>query len=185
MSFYLPFEAVDVELDAKPFGDAFAALVESWDTTDLHADIGEHLLNATDERFEAERAPDGTPWAPLSPATLVSQYESRGRTKRAFKQRTRRGEFQVTAGFGRFLESKRILQDKGLRGGLRGDVSYRAEDGRVSVGVSKIYGRRQHLGDEDQSAPGAIPARPYVGVANDDEVVIASIVRRWTAEQAT
>lgn len=31
-------------------------------------DVGEHLLNSTHDRFDAEVAPDGTPWAPLSPA---------------------------------------------------------------------------------------------------------------------
>ena len=178
----LSYQAVDVELDARAFGDSFAALFESLDTTSLHADVGEHLLNATDERFEAERAPDGTAWAPLSPATLVSQYSKRGRTKRAFKQRVRGGEFQVTAGFGRFLESKRILQDKGVRGGLRGDVSYRAEDGRVALGVTKAYGRIHQLGGTAGRGV-TLPARPYLGVSDADEAVIADVVVRWVREQ--
>lgn len=186
MSVLLVYQAVDIEVDAAPFGDAFARLLESFDTTDLHADIGEHLLNATDERFEAERAPDGTAWAPLSPATLVSQFEGRGKTKKAFKQRTRGGEFQVTAGFGRFLEQKKILQDKGVRGGLRGDVSYLAEDGRVEVGFSRVYGRIHQLGGEAgrKSAPVTIPARPILGLSDDDEVVIADIIRRWASERS-
>ena len=183
MPIQLTFQAVDVELDAEAFGEDFARLFESLDTTSLHADIGEHLLNATDERFEAERAPDGTPWAPLSPATLVSQYSARGQTKRAFRQRTRGGDFFVTAGFGRFLESKKILQDKGVRGGLRGDVSYRAEDGLVAVGVTKVYGRIQQLGGTAGRGV-TLPARPYLGVSDDDEAVIAGIVARWAQEQA-
>lgn len=35
------------------------------------ADIGEHLLNVHKDRFDEQRAPDGTPWAPLSPETLA------------------------------------------------------------------------------------------------------------------
>jgi phage virion morphogenesis protein len=33
-------------------------------------DIGEHLLNSTRARFQSQTAPDGTPWAALSPRTL-------------------------------------------------------------------------------------------------------------------
>ena len=32
--------------------------------------MGEHMINTTRERFRDEKAPDGTPWAPLSETTL-------------------------------------------------------------------------------------------------------------------
>jgi phage virion morphogenesis protein len=37
------------------------------DLTPALADIGESLLNSTRARFDSMEAPDGTPWAPLSP----------------------------------------------------------------------------------------------------------------------
>ena len=37
------------------------------DLSPILRDIGEHLLNATKDRFAGETAPDGTPWAPLEP----------------------------------------------------------------------------------------------------------------------
>lgn len=40
------------------------------DATAVFRDIGEHLLLATEERFDAERDSRGNPWAPLAPATL-------------------------------------------------------------------------------------------------------------------
>jgi phage virion morphogenesis protein len=38
------------------------------DPTPALRDIGEALLNSHHRRFEEQVAPDGTPWAPLSPA---------------------------------------------------------------------------------------------------------------------
>ena len=181
MPIQLVYQAVDIELDAESFGASFVELFSDLDTTDLHADIGEHLLNSTDERFEAERAPDGTAWAPNSPATLVSQYKSRGRGRREFK-RGKGGSVELTAGFSRFLQSKRILQDKGVRGGLRGDISYRADNGSVALGVTKLYGRIHQLGGE--AARGVVlPARAYLGVSDDDRQVIAGIIMRWARER--
>lgn len=40
-------------------------------------DIGEYLINSTQERFERQESPDGTPWAPLSP-----KYQARKRKNR-------------------------------------------------------------------------------------------------------
>lgn len=37
------------------------------DLTPFFRDIGEALLNSTRERFRSQTAPDGTPWAALSP----------------------------------------------------------------------------------------------------------------------
>lgn len=37
------------------------------DLTPFFRDIGEALLNSTRERFRSQSAPDGTPWAALSP----------------------------------------------------------------------------------------------------------------------
>ena len=182
MSVHLTFDVVDIELNAGELGEGFAQLVERADRESLHADVGEYMLNATDARFEAERAPDGTAWAPLSPATLISQYESRGKTKRALKQRTRGGDISVTAGFARFLQAKKILQDKGTRGGLRGDVSYEADGDAVRLGVSKVYGRIHQLGGEAGRGV-VLPARPFLGVSDDDELVIGDIVRRWAREE--
>ncbi len=40
---------------------------KSEDLTPLMADIAETLFSLSDEAFEAERAPDGTPWPDLAP----------------------------------------------------------------------------------------------------------------------
>lgn len=176
----LTLQAVDIELDGAALGDGLEALFDRLDTTDLHADLGEHLLNVTDERFEAERAPNGTPWAPLSPATLVAQYEARGTRRRAAK--TVRGQRVPTAGFARYVAGKKILQEMGRRGGLRGTVAYRAADGEVALGSNKVYARIHQMGGTAGRGV-VLPARPYLGVSDDDRPALARIVARWLEER--
>ncbi len=173
-------QAVDLELDLDGFGESFAARVGSLDTTGLHEEIGEYMVGeAVPERFETETAPDGTPWQPLSPATLVSQYQGRGRGRKTTK-RGRGGEVE-TAGFARFRGRKKILQDMGRRGGLLGQVAYRAEDGRVSIGSNKVYARIHQLGGEAGRGV-TIPARPYLGLSDANRSVVSGIVRAWVRD---
>lgn len=182
---FLP--AVEIELDPTELGPQFRKLFEERDTTDLHRDIGEHLVNSTDERFEQQKSPDGAPWAPLSPATLISAYQRKRKANRAFK-RGRGGTREETAGFARFKANKKILQDKGIRGGLRGSINYRAEDGSVAIGANKIYAAAHQRGLGQRSSLnkrgfGKLPARPFVGVSDEDQTVITGIVRRWIKDE--
>ncbi|MEM1055178.1 MAG: phage virion morphogenesis protein [Bacteroidota bacterium] len=178
------YQATEITLDEAVLGESFRQLFEGMDTTSLHADIGETLLISTDERFEAEVAPDGTPWAPLSPATLASAFTA-GNASRQRKRRTTKRGGEDTAGFERFRARKKILQELGIRGGLRGSIAYEAEDGSLRVGTSKAYGRAHQFGLGARSSVGgrafaALPARPFIGLSDEDEAVIADIVVRWS-----
>lgn len=42
-------------------------------------DMGEYLLRVHDGRFDAQRAPNGTPWAPLSPGYAARKAKRRAR----------------------------------------------------------------------------------------------------------
>ncbi len=42
---------------------------DSQDATPLMRDIGEHVLNATHDRFDSQTDPAGNPWEPLSDNT--------------------------------------------------------------------------------------------------------------------
>ncbi|HET6569097.1 MAG TPA: phage virion morphogenesis protein [Rhodothermales bacterium] len=57
---------------------------------------GEYMLLQVDDRFKGEHDPDGKPWQPLAAATL------------------------------RRKKGKKILQESGNRGGLRGSITYKA-----------------------------------------------------------
>ena len=132
------------------------------DMTPLMRDIGEHLLNSTRERFVAQKAPDGTPWAPLSETT---------------KRRKRRN-------IGKILTESGVLRGQGL--------VYRAERLAVAIGSPLIYPGTHQFGaaagafGSSGARPipwGDIPARPFLGLGDADEGEVSRLVNRWLAEQ--
>lgn len=87
------------------------------DLTPAMKEVGELMLLSTDQRFENEIAPSGTPWQRLSPRTI------------ALKQQQ-----------GRIMK---ILQSTGL---MRSRTSYRALSDRCIVGNNDVKARKHNLG---------------------------------------
>ncbi len=105
-------------------------------------DIGEALLNSTRERFATQQAPDGSPWAPLSPKT---------------RRRKRRNKNKILT----------------LEGDLKDLLRYQASDDQVELGSDRIYAAPQQLGDIKRN----IPARPFLGLSNDDQTEVLEIIQ--------
>ncbi|MFZ1575457.1 MAG: phage virion morphogenesis protein [Chromatiaceae bacterium] len=151
-------------------------------------DLGEALLRATDERYRAQQGPDGQQWAPNSDTTLL-RYMDRGG-----KGFTKKG--RVSAQGARRLGAKVILRDAGA---LQDTLRYQVTGDGLELGTNRVYGAAQQFGmpkgDAGRTRRGApipwgdIPARPYLGIADDDKETILDILRaalrpvagRWTA----
>lgn len=153
---------IRVEVDDKQVRTALNRLLAAGrDMTPLMRDIGEHLLNTTRERFVDQKAPDGTPWAALSDTT---------------KRRKRRNV-------------GKILTERGF---LRGNLAYQTGPTSVRVGSPSIYaGTHQFgaaMGAFGSTAGGLripwgdIPARPFLGLSDDDEAEILELVNRHLAD---
>lgn len=109
--------------------------------------IGEEMINRTQQRFRDKQAPDGTPWAANSPAT------------------------QERKGHGRVLE--------GASGELAKQFSYSASSDGVEWGSLMIYAAMQQYGGSKAAFPhlwGDIPARPFLGLSDDDEDEVLGIL---------
>ena len=152
-----------VELDDKQAQAALKMLAAAGgDMTPAMRDIGEHLLNTTRERFNAEEAPDGTPWAPLSAATGARKRRNRDK----------------------------ILTERGF---LRGNLDYRADATSVVIGSPSIYAGTHQLGAEKgafgltgsgRPIPwGDIPARPFLGLSDDDSDEVTALVTEFLVAQ--
>ena len=110
--------------------------------------IGEELLLSTDARFDKETDPDGRPWEPLN-----SKYAA---WKRAFH------------GHDRILK---------LRGYLRDTLRYQATNVSVAIGSNRIYSAiHQFGGQTGREHKATIPARPYLGVSDDDVAALLEII---------
>lgn len=119
----------------------------------FYKNVGERLLESTQDNFKNEQGPDGEKWAELSPVTI---------TRRA------------AAGHG----PRPILR---VVGDLYESYNYEASDTEVRVGTSKVQAALLHFGGESKGyMKGAvIPARPAVGVSPADEEEIFAIAEDW------
>ena len=110
--------------------------------------IGEELLLSTDDRFKNQPDPEGRPWASLN-----AEYA-------AWKRK--------------FHGHDRILK---LRGYLRDTLRYQATDASVAIGSNRIYSAiHQFGGQAGRGHKATIPARPYLGVSDDDVAAILEII---------
>lgn len=118
--------------------------------------IGESLVESTKKRFGSSSAPDGKPWAANSALTL----------------KRKRG-------------SKPLVNE----GTLRDQIGYVESGNQLTIFSSMIYAATQQFGAKQgafgrsrRNTPipwGTIPARPFLGVSNDDEKMIVETVSEY------
>lgn len=148
---------LDVAIDSSQVGKALEELGRRLDdfTTPLN-DIGEYLHQSTDERFRRKVAPDGSPWAPLSPVTLARK--------------------KGTA----ILREKGILQDTLRKQVASTELAFGTD--RI-YGAVHQFGRKKGASGKTSkggSIPwGDIPAREYLGLSTDDETEVLFIIREY------
>ena len=135
------------------------AAAASQDLTPAMKNIGEYMLLRTAERFAGQHDPDGKPWKQLAYHTLMGGYK-----KTKFKR-----QGGLTKGFSGYLAARQIL----LKSGHLSQVAYKESPDSVMVGTtppSKAYAAIQQFGGKaGRGLKVTIPARPFLGI-NDDDV---------------
>jgi len=128
-------------------------------------EIGGELQASTHQRFRDERGPEGEAWPELAPATLIGRAGKKARTKRGGYTKRARTR----------MSNARILRDTGE---LFNSISFQANANQVSVGTNKAYARIQQLGGQAgrRGNKVEIPARPFLGISDDDRGTIADIL---------
>lgn len=130
---------------------------------ELAETLGEHLVSSTLERFENEKGPDGKDWAPSARAKN---------------------------------EGGQTLTDTA---GLKSSINYEASPDLVAVGTNKIHGPIHQFGGEIRPKKArrllfevggkkvsakkvSMPARPYIGIDEDDIAEAKDIIARFIGE---
>lgn len=134
-------------------------------TGELASSIGESLVSSTLERFEESKDPDGNAWTPSARAWGEGL---KGKARRGLGLKGRGGR-----GFGK------TLVNKGL---LRGSITYEATPQRVVVGTNVVYAAiHQFGGMAGRGRKVRIPARPYVGISEEDVLECRSMMTDFLA----
>ena len=155
--------------------EAFAALDrlagQLDDMSPVMADVGEYLLESTEERFERGVDPEGVAWAPKS-QTTIDAYVRRGKAV-----------------------DRRPLWGPGEGVRLAKSFHYASGPAFVEVGTNAIQSAVMHFGAKKgafgktkrgSSIPwGDIPARPFLGVSETDQANIVELVEEWLEEIAS
>jgi phage virion morphogenesis protein len=116
---------VAVEYDDQQVKEALARLVAlGSNMKPVFADIGEYLDLAHRERWDAQEAPDGSPWEPLKEATL--------------KRKQRKGR------------SSDILVETAV---MRDTLRYLATPDELRFGTDRIQGATHQFGREEDGIP--------------------------------
>ncbi|MDT8428500.1 MAG: phage virion morphogenesis protein [Pseudomonadales bacterium] len=152
---------IDIDYDDTQVRKALLQLLNaSVNLEPAFRQIGELLDLQHRERWDSAVAPDGTPWEPLADSTL-KRKEKRGRPSD-------------------------ILVDSG---NLRDLLRWQASPDAVQFGTDRVYGAVHQFGRGQLSSirtrktlP-AIPARPWLGIAESDKPLIVDILARHIGEQ--
>ena len=153
------------------------------DLTPFFKDVGETLLNSTRERFRSQRAPDGTPWAPLSPA-----YAAR-KKRHKDKPLTLSGALRGTLVKQTDQDSLRIgtpliygaTHQFGAAKGSFGTVTARVNEYTRRSRSGATFTVRAHT--RQMTVPwGDIPARPFLGLSADDRSDLLDALQAYLAE---
>ena len=127
------------------------------DAQGLMTNIGMAMKGQTTRRFQAGEGPDGAAWKPLAGP----------RKPRAGEKKKKPGRVQVLVNTGH----------------LRDTISFSATPSEVHVGSNKLYARIHQLGGKaGRGRKVTIPARPYLGLSEDDQAEIAALVAEHLAE---
>jgi phage gpG-like protein len=143
--------------DLAEFAEKVADMQPAWQAA------GEAIREHVEQRFQSSTAPDGEPWAPLSPAYANAMKVTWGPITRGPDGRFRK---RVAMRTPRRKDGKILIQDRTLANSIK----FRADKDGVAFGHSVIYGDTHQFGDDDRN----IPARPFLPVLPDGSTDFSS-----------
>ncbi len=164
---------IKIEVDDREVMEALKQLqAKIGDLSPVLREIGEDLVESTKQRFADSRGPDGTVWPANSPVTIARML---GANPRNFKKDGGLSK----AGAAR-MDGKKPLIGETRR--LSEEIHYQIHGDTLEIGSNLEYAAMQQFGGTKAEFPhlwGDIPARPFLGLSNEDEAKIIETVKRY------
>lgn len=182
-----------IGLKDETAGEYLAQLVGKMDRPrGFFADVGEHLLNSARDNFDREAGPDGIAWQKLMPQTIKRREEQRLTPIRKLRARGRlAGSLNIAAddqqvAIGSPMPYAAIHQLGGeIQKKERVSTIYQYYDAKTDT-LDQKFRRKSKSNFARDVKVGAhtitMPARPYLGISDEDEVEIITIATRWLGD---
>lgn len=172
---------IDVTADDAELRAALQRLQDQLgDLTPVFRAAGEALLNSTRERFTTQTAPDGSPWAALSPA-----YRAR-KKRHKDKALTLWGRLRGTLTYQAGPDALRVgtplaygaTHQFGAAKGSFGAVTAQVKAHQRRTRGGRAVAVKAHA--RKMTVPwGDIPARPFLGLSEDDRKKLLEDLADW------
>lgn len=144
---------IETQIQDRQVNEALSRLARRCkDLRPVQDDLGEYFIESTKRRFATKTGPDGVRWA----GNADSTQEAKGKNDPLIG------------------ESRR----------LSNEIHHRIDGSSLSWGSSLVYAGMQQNGGLKSAYPhlwGNIPARPYLGLSDEDERVVLEILQEHLA----
>lgn len=171
---------ITIKIDNRNVLDALNQLAGRVDNlAPALSEIGERLAESTQARFNTSTGPAGQRWAPNSQATILDYLRGPKDAPRSGIYGKKSGKL-TSKGAGIAMNKKPLI-DSGL---LRDHIDWQLIPGGVAIGTDRFADAWDSGAAVHQfgSINGKIPARPFLGVSDDDERTILDIVAGYLAD---
>lgn len=166
-------QEISIELDDREIRDALRRLFEAvGDLAPVMKNIGEYLVQATEQRFDSETGPDGEKWTAVSDATLDRKTHPKILTESHHLRQSihpEPGKDAVTVG-------TNVPYGAIHQFGFDGPLSIPAHTRLIKT----AFGQKLKHPVEARIAPYELqqhmPARPFLGISDDDKEEILAII---------
>lgn len=149
---------ISVESNSRKVAEALDILITKMDDSEgVLRLIGETLSESTKQRFVEAKSPDGTTWK-ANKQTTLDFYAKEFGTARTLKKKPLTGKSRE----------------------LQTTITYEVTGDQLFVGSPLPYAAMQHFGGvtspRSMIPNKAIPARPFLGISEEDEQEIIEII---------
>lgn len=175
---------ITLEINDDAVRAAFASLEAALtDMTPPMHDIGDLMVTSTQTRMQAGISPDGTPFAPRSAVTLA-RYAAQGKKYGPhplwLTGQMRQNTISYAAGPDHVSWGSSAVQAAVMQLG--------AEQGEFGAAIGRTKPSEKRAKSQDYFTPlpwGRIPARPFLGLSDQDRTDITDIIGEWLERAAT
>lgn len=174
---------LELEINDAQVRAAFASLQAA--LTDMSGpmdEIGQTMVLSTKTRMQAGTSPDGTPFAPRSAVTLA-RYAAEGKKygpHPLWLTGTMRQNIAHASGPDHVSWGSNAIQAAVMQFG--------AEQGEFGAAMGRTSPSEKRAKSQDYFTPipwGRIPARPFLGLSDQDRTDITDIIDEWLERAAT